>query len=46
VAADDSPGGQIVGGEWGERDGIASRALRIRATLRNAPNTDFKIVYS
>lgn len=45
VAADDSPGGQIIGDEWGERDGIAADTLRIRATLRDAPNTDFKIVY-
>jgi hypothetical protein len=46
VAADDSPGGQIVAADWTERDGIASRQLRIRATLRNAPNTDFAIVYA
>lgn len=46
VAADDSPGGQIIAADWGERDGVASRQLRIRATLRDAPNTDFAIVYA
>lgn len=46
VAADDSPGGQVIDAPWTDRDGVATRGLRIRATLRNAPNTDFKIVYS
>jgi hypothetical protein len=46
IAADDSPGGQIIGADWTDRDGVATRGLRIRATLRNAPNTDFKIVYA
>jgi hypothetical protein len=45
VAADDSPGGQIIGADWTDRDGVATRGLRIRATLRDAPNTDFKLVY-
>lgn len=45
VAADDSPGGQIIADEWSERDGVSIDRLRIRATLRDAPNTDFKIVY-
>jgi hypothetical protein len=46
IAADASPGGQIIGADWADRDGVASRALRIRATLRDAPNTDFAIIYT
>ena len=45
VAADDSPGGQLIADEWDERDGVSVDRLRIRATLRDAPNTDFKIRY-
>ena len=46
VAADESPGGQIIADEWSDRDGVAVDRLRIRATLRDAPNTDFAILYS
>lgn len=40
------PQGQIINAPWGERDQIADRTLTIRATLQDAPNTDFEIVYS
>lgn len=40
------PQGQIINAPWGDRDQIADRTLTIRATLVDAPNTDFAIVYS
>lgn len=40
------PQGQILEAPWGERGQIADRTLTVRATLLDAPNTDFKIVYS
>jgi hypothetical protein len=46
VAADDSPGGQIIQDEWSDRDGVSVDRLRIRATLREGPNTDFAILFS
>lgn len=40
------PQGQIIQAPWGERDQVADRTLTIRATLQDAPNTDFTVVYS
>ena len=40
------PQGQIIEAPWGERDQIADRTLTVRATLLDAPNTDFAVVYS
>ena len=40
------PQGQILEAPWGERDNIADRTLTVQATLLDAPNTDFSIVYS